>query len=221
MTDQKRPLDRGAPFSGGVGGDRAAEPDRRVRRTRRILREALVSLILDKGYERVTVQDILDRADVGRSTFYAHHRDKDALLVSWFDDMSEDLRREFDAMAPGAQVEPSGPAAVLFQHAHQHRDMYRALCGRHGGTLVFRHLHGLVADLMRGHLRPHLAAAGSDLPVEVVAEFYTSAALGLLTWWVDEDFRYEPTRLARMYQRLAATGVIGALDHGDEVRPHP
>jgi AcrR family transcriptional regulator len=187
------------------------EPDRRVRRTRRILREALVSLILDKGYDRITVQDILDRADVGRSTFYAHYRDREALLVSCFDDMRDELRREFDATSPAGSRNPPGPAAVIFGHAHRHRDVYRALCGRHGGNLVYRHLHQLVGDLLREHLRPHLAAAGSDLPVEVVAEFYTSAALGVLTWWVDQDFGYEPARLAGMYQRLAETGFLGAV----------
>ncbi|GIH15883.1 TetR/AcrR family transcriptional regulator [Rugosimonospora africana] len=186
---------------------RGTEPDRRVRRTRRILREALVSLILDKGYDRVTVQDILDRADVGRSTFYAHYRDKEALLVSCFDDLRDDLRREFDAMTPDADVDPAGPAAILFGHAHRHRDLYRALCGRRGGSLVERHLHQLVSDLLHGHLRPHLAAAGSDLAVDVVVEFYASAALGLLVWWVNQDFRHHPDRLARMYQRLAASGL--------------
>lgn len=194
-----------------VQDSRASEPDRRVRRTRRILREALVSLVLDKGYDRLTVQDILDRADVGRSTFYAHFRDKEALLVSCFDDMRDDLRRELGAMTPGADVDPAGPAAVIFAHAHRHRDVYRALCGRRGGDLVQRYLHRLVGDLLRGHLRPHLEGTGSDLPLDVVAEFYTSAALGLLAWWVNQEFRYEPARLARMYQRLAASGLSGAL----------
>src|SRR5689334_24059575 len=61
--------------------------DRRVRRTRRLLREALLALVAEKGYDRVTVQDVLDRADVGRATFYAHFRDKDDLLVSGFDEL--------------------------------------------------------------------------------------------------------------------------------------
>src|SRR5258707_301232 len=61
--------------------------DRRVRRTRRALREALVALIVERGYEKVTVQDVLDRADIGRSTFYAHYRDKDDLFGSCFDDL--------------------------------------------------------------------------------------------------------------------------------------
>jgi AcrR family transcriptional regulator len=188
-----------------------AESDRRVRRTRRILGDALVALILEKRYEQITVQDILDRADVGRSTFYAHYRDKEALLVAGFDDMREDLRRELAAMTPGVPPDPASPTGAIFDHAYRHRRIYQALCGRQGGNVVHRHLHRLIGDLLREHLRPHLATAGSDLPVDVVAEFYTSAALGLLIWWVNHDYPYRPDQLAGMYQRLATPGLLAAL----------
>jgi AcrR family transcriptional regulator len=195
----------------------ATDQDRRVRRTRRILHQALISLVLEKSYEHITVQDILDRADVGRSTFYAHFRDKESLLVASFDSMRDELKRDLDAMQPGAlPVDPASPAGVIFGHAHRNRRVYRALCGKQGGTVVHRHLHGLVGEMLREHLRPHLAGAGSDLPVDVVAEFYTTAMLGLLVWWVDHDFPYGPAELARIYQRLAAPGVLAALDPSRE-----
>jgi AcrR family transcriptional regulator len=189
-----------------------AEHDRRIRRTRRTLNEALIALILEKGYERVTVQDILDRADVGRSTFYAHFRDKEALLVGNFDDLGEQLRAELDAMTPEtAPTDPVRPVGVIYQHAYDRRAAYQALCGKQGGTIVYGHLHRLIGGLLRDHLRPRLAAAGSDLPVDVVAEFCTAAALGLLVWWVDHDFPYDPATLATMYHRLAVPGVRAAL----------
>ena len=62
-------------------------PDRRVQRTRRLLHKALMSRVLEKKYESITVQEILDRADVGRSTFYTHFQDKDELLVSGFENV--------------------------------------------------------------------------------------------------------------------------------------
>ena len=69
------------------GGSAAGVPDRRVRRTRKLLQDAFISLVIEKGYEKTTIQDILDRADVGRSTFYVHYRDKEALLTANFDAM--------------------------------------------------------------------------------------------------------------------------------------
>jgi AcrR family transcriptional regulator len=189
-----------------------AQHDRRVRRTRRLLTEALIALIMEKGYSKITVQDILDRADVGRSTFYAHFRDREALLLACFDNVRDELRREIDALTPGAsRPDPARPAAAIFAHAQRRRPVYRALCGRQGGAIVIEHLHGLVRGLLEEHLRPHLDAAGSDMPVEVAAEFHASATIGLLSWWVECDFPYEPSRLTELYRRLAMPGMLTVL----------
>jgi AcrR family transcriptional regulator len=192
-----------------------AEPDRRVRRTRRMLQEALVELVVDRGYDRITVQDVLDRADVGRSTFYAHFRDKDALFTSCFDDLREELRRAFDAMAPdAAPADPTRPVGIVFDHASRNRPIYRAVCGRDGGNIVTRYLHQLMFDLLRGHLD----AVGTRLPVEIVAEYHASALLAVLVWWVRHDFPYGPGEMSRMCQELTTPGVMGALA---TVRAHP
>ena len=66
-------------------------PDRRVRRTKQRLNDALQSLIIEKGLRQVTVQDLIDRADVGRSTFYAHYETKDDLVVSWIDQLAAEM----------------------------------------------------------------------------------------------------------------------------------
>jgi AcrR family transcriptional regulator len=190
--------------------------DRRVRRTRRLLHEAFTNLVLEKGYERLTVQDILDRADVGRSTFYAHFRDKEALLMACFDELRDGLREGLHREA-GSQ----DPAAVIFQHAHRHRRVYKALCGRKGGNIVHRHLGRLIGDAVREHLEPRLSASGSDLPAEMVAEYYVSATLGLLMWWIERDFREGPARMAAVQQRLIAPGLRAALDPLAEPRAKP
>ena len=96
------------------GGSGAAAPDRRVRRTRKLLHDAFIALAIEKGYEKTTIQDILDRADVGRSTFYAHYRDKAALLTASFDGMHEQLQRQL-AEVPATSaidVDPARGAAL-------------------------------------------------------------------------------------------------------------
>ena len=186
--------------------------DRRVRRTRTSVVEAFLSLVLERGYERVTVQDILDRADVGRSTFYAHYRDKEALLMSCFDGVREELIADLDAMSPGrTPSDTRRPSIVIFRHAFRNRPVYRALCGRPGGTVVQRHLHAIIAGALRAHLEPHLAAAGSAMPAEAMAEFYTSALLGLLIWWVGQDFRGGPDAIAEIYGAMAVPGILAAV----------
>jgi AcrR family transcriptional regulator len=189
--------------------------DRRVRRTRHALHEALIELVLEKGYERVTVREILDRADVVRSTFYAHYQDKDALLLSSFEEMAGQLRAAVATVSPG---DTSRPAELLYRHAFEHRRVYRVLCGRHGGSVVQRHLHRMVTEVLREHLAGPLAAAGCELPADLVATHYTEVTLGLLGWWVDHDFCHDPAWLVGAWQTLALPGLRVALGMPEAVR---
>jgi AcrR family transcriptional regulator len=183
----------------------AAQPkasDRRVRRTRKQLHDAFISLVVEQGYEKTTIQHILDRADVGRSTFYVHYRDKEALLTASFDEMGNQLEHEL-AIAAADSIDVTLPAALLFEHAFRNKRAYRALCGHQGGALVQRHLRRLIADVLRNHLEPELARSGPEVPGDVAAEFYTSAALGLLVWWIGQDFCHDHVWLTLLYRRLA------------------
>ena len=191
-------------LSGNQGGSRAQAQDRRVRRTRTLLHDAFISLVIEKGYEKVTIQDILDRADIGRSTFYAHYRDKEALLTESFDQIGEHLQRELAAIPAAEQIDVTRPAALIFEHAYRKQRVYRALCGKQGGALVQRYLRRLVGDILRKNLRPQFSRTGSGVPADVAAEFYTAAALGLLVWWIDHDFCHDDAWLTGMYRRLAA-----------------
>jgi AcrR family transcriptional regulator len=182
-----------------------AEQDRRVRRTRMLLHEAFIALVEDKGYERTTIQDILDRADVGRSTFYAHYRDKEALLIACFDEMGVQLRREIDEAILADPIDVSWPAALIFEHAYRNQRVYRALCSRQGGTLVQRHLHGVMGEWLGEHLQRQFAQSNTRMPAEVAAEFYTAAALGLLTWWINQDFCQDHAWLTELYRKLACS----------------
>lgn len=190
--------------SAGTG---AGPGDRRVRRTRKLLHDAFLALVLEKGYEKTTIQDILDRADVGRSTFYGHFRDKEALLTASFDEMRDQLERQLADIDATGPVDVTLPAALLYEHAYRNQRVYRALCGRQGGALVQRYLRRLIGDLLRKHLRPRVSRA--DVPAEVAAEFYTSAALGLLVWWIDHDFCNGPAWLTSTYRTLATPGEPG------------
>jgi AcrR family transcriptional regulator len=181
---------------------RLVEQDRRVRRTRKLLHDAFLSLVGEKGYEKLTIQDILDRADIGRSTFYVHYRDKESLLLACLNEMGERLRGEMAATAPAGSIDVSRPAAFIFEHAYRNQQTYRALCGKQGGALVQRFLHGLVGDMLREHL-PREQGTAAELPTDVAAEFYAAAALGLLTWWIENGFCRDPAWLTDAYRKLA------------------
>lgn len=175
----------------------AENGDRRVRRTRRALRAALVALITERGYDRVTVQDVLDRADVGRSTFYAHFRDKEALFSSCFDDLRDDLQR---SLGPQAGPPPDAPRAIamIFEHADRNQAFYRAV----GVT----HLHRLIHDVLLDHFTGHRM----QLPAEIVAEFHAGALVGVLAWWVRAGFPRRPAEMAEICHELIHPGAVAA-----------
>src|SRR5213083_3229079 len=113
----------------------AKPPDRRVQRTRKLLQDALVSLIMEKGYEAATVQDIIDRANVGRATFYAHFADKETLLSSRLEDLRH-LLLERQRQTPAL-----GFSLAMLEHAYAHLRLYQAIIGHDSGAFVLQRIH--------------------------------------------------------------------------------
>ena len=187
--------------------------DRRVRRTRGLLGNALTSLILEQGYERVTVQDICDRADVGRSTFYAHFRDKEELLLSSFDDVRQALRGAFaDHERRTRDARPGSWAALaVIEHVAEYRAV-RSMLGRHGSAVAAARLRQLLSELLRDHLQAQLhPATSTGVPIEVAVEFAVASLLGLIDWWLDHERPYPPQQLEKMYRQLTEPGIRAAL----------
>ena len=183
--------------------------DRRVRRTQQLLRSALVSLIMEKGYERVTVQEILDRADVGRSTFYAHFRDKEDLLRSGFEDIRSAVGAERDAAesVTGARVEFLEPLLAVFQHVGEYRRTWKPLARKGGGDVVIRILRESVTDLVREHFRTQFPGVERRVELEAAIQFVVGSSMGLLGWWLDNEVDYSADELHSIFRGLAVQGV--------------
>src|SRR5262245_57294331 len=137
---------RESPETGGSRMQRSK--DRRSVRTRRNLGDALVALILRKGYEAITVQDIIDEADVGRSTFYMHYTGKEDLLRASFDTLRAVLA-EAAAARDREDGEPLPFSLALFEHACSHKHIYRALAGGRGGVVVGKQMRIVLAEVVR------------------------------------------------------------------------
>jgi AcrR family transcriptional regulator len=190
----------------------ARTPDRRVERTRKMLRGALMELILEKGYEAVTVQDIIDRANVGRATFYAHFTDKQQLLVSGF----EELRVLLVQKQQGEAAEP-GPfrlrfSLAMFEHACSYRQVYRALVGKQSGAVVRQRMQQLLTELVRNELAPlSPPGAAPSVSPEIVAQYVVSSFMGLLMWCVDHETPDTPAEMDAIFQQLTLPGALAGL----------
>src|SRR5216683_2086669 len=124
--------------------------DRRVQRTQGLLREALISLIQEKGFEPLSVQEIIDRANVGRATFYAHFDNKEDLLVSGFDRLRASLKeRQPEALSRGSSIDERLFAFSydMFAHVDEYRDVFRAMVGKRSGAMIQHLVHKLLVDL--------------------------------------------------------------------------
>lgn len=184
--------------------------DRRVRRTRELLRNAFASLIHEKGYDRVTVQDILDRADVGRSTFYAHYRDKEDLLRSGFEEVHAALAAEQGAAERQAARGTTflQPLVAVFQHVEGYREFWGPTSRSGGHDLIARVLQEGIDDLVRAHFRAQFPSADPDqLEIDAAMRFVASACMGVLMWWLDNDVPWSADEAHAAFRRLATQGV--------------
>lgn len=188
--------------------------DRRVQRTRNQLQDALIALIVEKGYDAITVQDLLDRANVGRSTFYAHFLDKQDLLVSGLERLKTALLAHqasaltMVAKVPATQPRPLAFSLPMLHHVKSHHRLYRAFVGRQSGTLVMLHIQRILADLVRTDIEARVAPrARRRAPLEAVIHATVGSYLALLTWWMDQKMPCSAEELDALFQRLVLPGL--------------
>lgn len=192
----------------------ARAEDRRVQRTRQLLQGALLSLIQEKGFEALSVQDIIDRANVGRATFYAHFENKEDLLASGIDGLRASLKeRQRQALSQprGTDDRLFGFSQELFIHANEHREVFRAMVGKRSGAVIQQLLHKMLVDLVRNELKAMDSRSGTaSVPTEAVVQFVAGGLFGLLMWWVNGKMRLSVPEVNSLFRQLAIPAVKAA-----------
>jgi AcrR family transcriptional regulator len=175
----------------------AENQDRRVRRTTSALHAALFELIGSRGYDRISVQDIIDRADVGRSTFYAHFRDKDDLLLSSLDMLTADLDRHLPE--PDADG-PVLPSLGLFMHIEHQHHIFEGLFRSRAIDIVERETR----TMLEARALRELERRGGTHPVAtpVRAAFLAGALMWQARWWISAGRPGGPQQAAADFDRL-------------------
>jgi AcrR family transcriptional regulator len=191
--------------------------DRRVRRTRALLQDALMSLMIEKGYEAITVQEIIDRADVGRATFYAHFADKRTLLVSRLEDLRSSLvEQQREALTRAARANAPRTfsfSRAMLEHAAGGLALWKAIASAESGALVLRRLHEMLADLVR----TDLAAMGltrTSAHREMLTQYVTGAFMAVMTWWLDSGTKLAIEDVDQTFRDIVMHGVERAIIPG-------
>jgi len=179
----------------------AKSTDRRVQRTRKLLQDALISMMIEKGYDATTVQNIVDRANVGRATFYAHFADKETLLASRLEDLRVLLAERLH-QAPGSL----GFSLAMLEHARDHLPLYGAIVGRESGAFVLQRIHRTIADLVGLDLKA-LGFKGVAERRALALEYIAGAFMAVLTWWLDHGAKLPPQEVDIIFRRLVMQGL--------------
>lgn len=183
--------------------------DPRVRRTRRLLRDALLALVRERGFDAISVQDLAERAEVNRATFYLHYRDKYDLLTQSMKDMLDELvsPQYLQGGAIGS-VPRLGPDETpvefvrWFEHAAAHPDMYHILLNSDGMVGFLTQIRRHIERLMQPWLEQRFGAHSAGLPLVLRSRFLSSALLGVLAWWLAERMPHPPGQMAAWLWQL-------------------
>ncbi len=188
-------------------------PDRRVERTRQLLEAALLSLIKEKEFEAISVQEIIDRANVGRATFYAHYDNKEDLLESGFDGLLTTLReRQREARSHEGTIEERLFAFShhLLTHADEHRDIFPAMVSNRGGALIQHLLRNLLVKVVREDVREAAKGTARPVPEEAIVQFIAGGLFGLMMWWLGGKKRLSVVEVEALFRKLAVPALKAA-----------
>ncbi|RWC69610.1 MAG: TetR/AcrR family transcriptional regulator [Mesorhizobium sp.] len=189
--------------------------DRRVARTRALLQDAIIALIPERGYAAITVDDICRKANIGRSTFYTHYSDKDALRSATLEAHLRSLSRE--RLSKGERMgsrlfEFSLP---MFEHAQAFRSLHHALLASSGDTI-----HDQMRERIRRAVGAELAGkriGEAGVPTEFAVQFIAGAFLAVLGWWLSTNSKLSPAQIDELFQEMAGHGMgarQGPVDEG-------
>ncbi|MBZ5574770.1 MAG: TetR/AcrR family transcriptional regulator [Acidobacteriia bacterium] len=188
--------------------------DRRVQRTQELLRAALLSLIEQKGFEAISVQNIIDRANVGRATFYAHFDNKEDLLVSGLDGLRaalKDHQRQAHLHRGGSDERLLAFSHEMFAHIAEYRDVFRAMVGKRSGALIQQLLHKIMVDLVRDDVKAMVGQReNKSAPSEAVVQFVAGGLFGLSMLWAEGKLRMSAEEVNALFRRLAMPAVTAA-----------
>ncbi|MBV9257267.1 MAG: TetR/AcrR family transcriptional regulator, partial [Ktedonobacteraceae bacterium] len=188
--------------------------DRRIQRTLQMLSNALFALIVERGYEAITVQDITERANIGRATFYLHYRDKEQLLKASMLSLFDELTKHVEP-APDFSATYQSLSIRVFQHVAERRELYYALFQEGGPPAIVIRLHKWLASLIQHRLlSAHIEQCSEDVSTvdaELLSMHCAGSLLALVIWWLNHDLSPAAEQMGYLFWRLISPGINDVL----------
>ncbi len=188
--------------------------DRRVQRTRPLLERALLELIEEQDYESITIQQITDRANMGRATFYLHYRNKEQLLLETVQKLQKELTQQLQPLSPQDLLsEGQTLSEKIFQHVAHYRHLYRVLLSERGAAIA---KNRLMADLTQQaeHFAVNPLLQMVDKPAvsaNFLASYLSGTIYAAITWWLDHQQQKTPEEMGSLVRKLTTPGMLLVL----------
>ncbi len=188
----------------------SGQEDLRVRRTQKLLWEALLALIDERDFETITVKDICDRAMVHRTTFYKHYQDKYDLLLRGMQHMHASLKEEAHMLPATTTTDiATWHFQVIFQHIARYEHFYRLmLCENRLGSSYAMMQHYLVERNEERLQRLQQEGRVFTQPIPFLAHLGAGALIGIVTWWLENDMPYSPEQMAQYLKSFMFEGAF-------------
>ena len=173
--------------------------DRRIQKTKKSLTEALIQLILAKGYEKVTIQDIIDKANVGRSTFYIHYENKEQLLFEGPNNLNVNMFEDSTAT--------SIDFLALFNHIAENKQLAKAMLGKKASNLMREYFLNNTMSKIKKKYSDRFGKTKSERRIlNYLSTASATAVMSALVSWLDDDLPYSPTEMSGLCQ-----GIVEAV----------
>lgn len=185
--------------------------DPRVRRTRRILREALISLILEKDFASISIKEITSRAEVAYITFFRHYNSTDELLMEMLDEGLAELIHHIETLASKSEdsaIEVEGK--LIFEYIHQNSDLFRVLLKSQSATRIRKSVIENISTIFQNSCTP-LHQPNCQIPANIAGNHIATSLLALIEWWLENKLSPPPAQMGKIYKALIIDATVGAV----------
>jgi AcrR family transcriptional regulator len=195
--------------------------DPRVIRTRAMLRDALVAMILEKGYHATDIGDITERAGLRRATFYLHYRNKEELLIVTLHETLDALMQKMDELPSSEFNEETEhrEQMMTFAHVQEHAALYHAILSGQGTAEIMRNLRDFLVKRIEERCSARHPKLVLTVPIDILANYLTAVRLNMIIWWLDAGMPYSVEQMADMCTRLVFRGANSAMDVASDTLP--
>jgi AcrR family transcriptional regulator len=180
--------------------------DRRVRKTKRILKDSLATLLLEKNLNNITVQELVNLADINRGTFYLHYRDIHDMLSQIEAEMLEELEEMTQRFPPSMTVSPNPFIKNMLQYIADNHTFCKMLLGPYGDMAFVEKLKNLVEERC-------LSSLMNSLPENYAkrycyfASYTISGCVGLIQTWLNSGMEESPQEMSEVVEDMILNGI--------------